>query len=121
MGSLSAKNAHARIELRDAGILFGTDVADSEPVYLNPDAMARHLHILGPPGRGKTRLIFSLFQTLCFWPKATIIVINPKGNFCHLTRDWMIERGMRRRIVWLDPGDPQGILGFNPMAPNGLS
>jgi hypothetical protein len=119
--SLSAENAHARTELRECGVPFGSDVADGEPVYLNPAAMARHLHILGPPGRGKTRLLFSLFQSLCFWPTASVVVINPKGNFCSLARDFLIARGMQRRIVWLDLGDSTGTLGYNPMQPNGMS
>ena len=90
------------------------------PLYLKLERLETHLHVIGPPGCGKSRFLLGLFQTLCGLPGATIVLINPKGRAARLARDWMIERRMAHRMVWFDPGDPQGIAGYNPMAANGL-
>ena len=106
--------------LRRYGLPLGTDTADDSTAYLALHHLARHLHLIGPPGSGKTRLLFWIFQMLCSVPKATVILMNPKGSLCRDARDWMIQSGMAKRLVWFDPGSQGGVLGYNPMAPNGL-
>ncbi len=98
---------------------MGTDCADQVPLYLKLDRLETHLHAIGPPGCGKSRFLFGLFQALCGLPGATIVLINPKGRLARLARDWMIERRMEKRLLWFDPGDARPI-GYNPMAANGL-
>ena len=99
---------------------LGTDVESDERVFLSAKRLETHLHVLGPPGVGKTRFLFSLFQQLARNRDATVIVVNPKGDFCHMARDWAITHNLVRRLVIFDPTDSEFILGFNPLRPNGL-
>jgi hypothetical protein len=113
-------NARAWWIARRRGIRMGTDCADDVALYLKLSRFETHLHCIGPPGCGKSRLLFGLFQNLCGVPGATVILVNPKGRLARMCRDWMIERRLVSRLVWFDPGDPQATAGYNPLTPNTL-
>jgi TraM recognition site of TraD and TraG len=117
---LPSSTAQMACRLRRHGLPLGTDIADGTDVHLNLKRLARHVHLIGPPGTGKTRELLGIFQALCALPEATVIVINPKGALCRMARDRMIELGMAKRLVWFDPGDLHAVIGYNPMEPNGL-
>src|SRR5207249_1509752 len=53
-------------------------------------------------------------------PRATIVLINPKGALARKARDWTIGHGQSKRLIWFDPGDAQYVAGYNPLSPNGL-
>lgn len=116
----SAKNVRAWWEARHRGIRIGNASDDSTPLYLRLDRLETHLHVVGPPGFGKSRFLFGLFQKLCGLPGATVVLINPKGRLARMARDWMIERRLTDRLVWLDPGDARATVGYNPLLPNAL-
>lgn len=105
---------------RSKRLYLGTDVETDTPVNLWRQWLETHLHVLGPPDAGKTRFLFWLFQQLVRDPYATVIVLNPKGDFCGMARDWAITQGLSRRLVLLDPRDPEVVCGYNPLRPNGL-
>src|SRR5215831_13864017 len=50
--------------VRRRGVYLGTD-ADGEAIYLLPKHLRTHLHLIGPTGQGKSRLLLWLFQLLC--------------------------------------------------------
>jgi hypothetical protein len=99
---------------------LGTDSESGNPVDLSLDRLETHLHIIGPPGSGKTRLLFSLFQQLAHVPDATLILLNVKGDLGTMARDWSIGHGYAGRLVWFDPADNERVVGYNPLQPNGL-
>lgn len=103
------------------GLELGTDVESGEPVYLPLKELETHLHLLGPPGVGKTRLLLQIFRLLCELPRATVIVFNPKGDFGRQARDAALAIGMKQRLVWFNPGEPDVVAGYNPLRPNGLA
>ena len=99
---------------------LGTDIKSKVRVDLLLDYLATHLHVLGPPGGGKSRLLLWLFQELCKIPGATVILVNTKGDLGTMARDWCIAHGYTRRLVWFDPQDEDRIIGYNPLQPNHL-
>lgn len=96
---------------------IGTNMDTGGLVRLRWDRLATHLHLMGPPGSGKTRLLLWIFQRLAREPQATVILGNPKGDLGRMARDWTIREGMADRLVWFDPRSP---IGYNPLWPNGL-
>src|SRR5437660_1394915 len=102
-------------------LYLGHDVDDGLRVSLRQEWFETHLHLIGPPGRGKTRLLLWIFQHLCRDPNATIVLINPKGGLARMARDWTISHGQGKRLVWFDPGDPQAVMGYNPLSPSSSS
>src|SRR5258708_31668582 len=97
-------------------LYIGKDTQTNEGVFLDRKWFETHLHLIGPPGSGKTRLLLWMFQELCRDPRATIVLINPKGALGRMARDWMIGHGHSKRLVWLDPGDSR-VPGSNPLHP----
>jgi hypothetical protein len=97
-------------------------VPSNEKLYLNLDWLMRHnVHVMGPPGAGKTRLLLWLFQTLCRIPRSTVILMNPKGALARQARDTALNNGMTKRLIWFDPGDRNATISYNPLWPNGMS
>lgn len=105
---------------RSRPIWLGRDVDTAEDVYLSRQWLETHLHILGPPGSGKTRFLLWLYENLAREPGATVILLNPKGDLFHMARDFAVAGGLTKRLVVFDPGDPQYLIGYNPLRPNGL-
>src|SRR5215471_6074864 len=64
--------------VRKRGLCLGTD-PDGEVIYLKPKHLRTHLHIIGPTGQGKSRLLLWLFQLLCHTGRP-IILVDPKGD-----------------------------------------
>lgn len=100
---------------------IGKDTETGEDLFLDLEWFETHLHVIGPPDAGKTRFLLSVFEHLARNPRATIILVNPKGALARMARDWAIGHGKTQRLVWFDPGDPQAVIGYNPLAPSGGS
>lgn len=98
----------------------GRNTATNQEVEFALKHFFRHVHLLGPPGSGKTRLLLHLFQSLAKIPNASIILLNAKGSLAKMALDWALSHGLSKRIVWFDPGDPDHVVGYNPMEPTHL-
>src|SRR6266705_3353529 len=59
------------------GLYLGT-APDGQPVYLSPKHLRTHLHLIGPTGQGKSRLLLWFYQLLCHTNRP-IVLIDPKG------------------------------------------
>jgi hypothetical protein len=97
---------------------LGKDMETGESVSLSAERLETHMHILGPPGEGKTRLLLWIFEQSARNPNATIVLVNPKGKLGRMARDWAIGHGQGKRLVWTDPGDDEVVFGYNPLSPN---
>ncbi len=89
------------------------------PVALSPVDSARHIHLLGPTGVGKSTLLLNLI-TQDMQAGRAVVVIEPKGD---LIAD-VLERIPPERVgdvVLLDPTDTERPVGLNPLALGGRS
>ena len=74
----------------------------------------RHIFTIGPNGSGKSRrVILPNVAQLKDW---SIVVVDPKGDLCQMTRQWRKEGGVEPVI--LNPFNVLGLgsSGFNPVA-----
>src|SRR6185295_7946234 len=106
--------------IRTKGLYLGTNVENGLGVLLNAKLLDTHIHIMGPPGVGKSRLLLWIFQLLCRIPNAAVFGLSPKGDLARQCRDWAVGHGQTKRLTWFDPGDEEHVLGWNPLRPNGL-
>jgi hypothetical protein len=112
---ISALREGARVHKR--GVCLGTG-SDGEVIYLLPKHLRTHLHIVGPTGQGKSRLLLFLFQLLLSTNRP-IVLIDPKGGLYRMARDWAMLNGFQKRLVLFDlSGDV--LPGYNPLRQNGL-
>src|SRR5262249_51230942 len=92
--------------------------ADGQPIYLAPKHLRTHLHLIGPTGQGKSRLLLWFFQLLCHTNRP-IVLIDPKGGLYRMARDWALTNGFSKRLVLFDlSGDM--LPRYNPLRENGL-
>ncbi len=105
----------------DRGLYMGTNTKSGKAVYLPLKWLPTHVWIQGPPGVGKSALLLWLFGLLCRIPRASVILINPKGALAHLARDYAFANGFGKRVVMLDPGEQDHIVGYNPLRANDLA
>jgi hypothetical protein len=103
--------------IRKRGLFLGMN-PDGQPVYLSAKHLRTHLHIIGPTGQGKSRLLLFLFQLMCSTNRP-IILVDPKGDLYQQARDWCIINGFARRLVLFDLSS-NVIPGYNPLRQNGL-
>ena len=103
--------------IRKRGLYLGT-APDGQSVYLSYKHLRTHLHIIGPTGQGKSRLVLFILQLLCHTNRP-IVLVDPKGDLYKQARDWCIANGFGKRLVLFDlSGDV--IPGYNPLRQNGL-
>jgi hypothetical protein len=104
--------------IRRRGLYMGTDTADAASCYLAAKWLRTGVHVLGPTGTGKSRLLLWLFQLLCHTNRP-IVLIDPKGGLYRMARDWALANGLSRRLVLFDLGSDI-LPGYNPLRENGL-
>ena len=59
--------------------LLAFNAFNRKPIYLNPEQMKAHWHILGGTGKGKTKFLEHIAQTL-MQRKEGVCVIDPHGD-----------------------------------------
>ena len=107
--------------VRRDGLELGQSIDEPQRVHIDLSWLDTGLHILGPTGSGKTRLLLHLFAQLSSLPKSTVVLLSPKGNLGAMARDFAISRGLTGRLSVFDPSDPDLLPGFNPLRRSSLS
>jgi hypothetical protein len=107
-----------------AGLLLGTNIANSLPVFLTPKLLSTHLHILGSTGVGKSFLIEAIIKSLILQGYG-VALIDPHGDLYHRILSfcaWLSlqkpEARLHRRLIPFDVAETRNIIGFNPVARN---
>ena len=104
--------------IRRRGCYMGTDTRDGYACYLAAKWLRTHVHVLGPTGTGKSRLLLWLFQLLCHTGRP-IVLVDPKGGLFRMARDWALANGFSSRLVLFDLSSDV-IPGYNPLRETGL-
>jgi len=106
------------------GIRLGTHLKTREPVFITPDQLKTHMHVLGGTGVGKSYFLEGLIKTLILHGQG-VCLIDPHGDLYHRTLDFCIylnqvepQRNLLHRLIPFDVAEQQQILGFNPVARN---
>jgi hypothetical protein len=107
-----------------AGLLLGTNLSTSLPVFLTPKLLSTHAQILGSTGVGKSFLIEAMIKSLILQGYG-VVLIDPHGDLYHRLLGfcaWLSmqkpELQLHRRVVPFDVAETQRIIGFNPVARN---
>jgi hypothetical protein len=105
------------LRVQKRGLYLGT-APDGLPMYLKPEHLRTHLHVLGSTGTGKSRLMLWLFKLLCHTNRP-IILADFKGGLVEMVRNWALANGYAKRLVLFDMS-ASNLLGYNPLRENGL-
>ena len=81
-----------------------------------------HLHILGAPGRGKSKFMEHLIRH-DVQNRNGLCLIDPHGGLYADVIKWCVWNGMlpRRKIVLIEPSEEKWTFGFNPLDFSGFS
>lgn len=104
--------------LRHRGVFLGADIHDHQSVFLMRKHLATHLHLSGPTGSGKSRLMLWLFELLCATNRP-IVLVDFKGGLYKMARDYAMTHGYAKRLVLFDLS-ADIVPGYNPLRENGL-
>lgn len=107
-----------------AGLLLGANVASALPVYLTPDQLRTHMHVLGSTGVGKSFFIEGVIKSLILSGQG-VCLIDPHGDlyhrileFCGYLNGQRPDLKLDQRVIPFDVGDTRDVIGFNPVARN---
>src|SRR2546425_11734954 len=92
-------------KLSNHEFFLGVNTSTANPLFLNAGWVETGIHIIGPPGVGKSMLLFWLFQLCTKIRNATIVLLDPKGDLFFLARDWAISHGLTSRLDVFDLAD----------------
>ncbi len=103
-------------------IIIGKHKDTGAEVGFDSDHLARHLHLVGSTGSGKTTaLLTSIRQILTsVYEPACMFVIDPMGNLSQDLLRWIANtrycpEGVRQRLLYIEPAREDVVLPFNPL------
>jgi len=102
-------------------ILLGHDRKTSAEVRIPKRAFETHFHLIGGTGKGKTTALHTMMHQLLLDPfdEACWFVFDRLGNFSQELLLWMASdfctEDVRKRLVYVEPGREDIVLGFNPL------
>ena len=102
-------------------VSLGTDGA-GRTVAFPRGARKYHLHILGAPGRGKSKFMEHLIRH-DIRTRHGLCLIDPHGGLYTDVLRWCVENGMlfRRKIALIEPANEDVTFGYNPLDFQGFS
>ena len=91
-------------------IHLGTDSRSGNEVGFDSDHLARHLHLVGSTGSGKTTALLKIIRQIltATYDRACLFVIDPMGNLSQDLLRWMANtrycpEGVRKRLLYIEP------------------
>ena len=103
-------------------IILGKEVGNGREVGFDSDGLARHLHLIGATGSGKTTALLTILRQIltATHEKACIFVIDPMGNLSRDLLRWMANTrycpsGVRRRLLYIEAARENIVMPFNPL------
>ncbi|MEI9932661.1 MAG: type IV secretion system DNA-binding domain-containing protein [Rhizomicrobium sp.] len=90
--------------------------SDGRRVSLTDKERARHIHILGSIGTGKSKLLEHMIRQDIAVGRG-LCLLDPHGTLADKIEEWCALRGLGgiRRIHLVRPGDDRMVPGFNPL------
>jgi Helicase HerA, central domain len=107
-----------------AGLFLGSSLSTSLPVFLTPEILRTHMHVLGSTGVGKSFFLEAAIKSLILQGYG-VALLDPHGDLYHRILSfcaWLSiqkpQLQLHRRVVPFDVAETQNIIGFNPVARN---
>lgn len=92
----------------------GTTTGPKRPVGLTTNERLSHLGVLSPTGSGKSESVLAPLLLSDVAAHRPVALVDPKAQLVEFVMDRLPESA-RDRIVLIDPSDPDGTAGFNPL------
>jgi hypothetical protein len=106
------------------GILLGDNLSTGLPVFITPDQLRTHMHVVGATNVGKSYFMEGVMKQLILAGHG-LCLIDPHGDLYHRMLDFCAymsieapELHLERRVIPFDIGDTKHMLGFNPVQRN---
>lgn len=103
-------------------IILGRSKETDEEVGFDSECLARHLHLIGSTGSGKTTAILTIIRQIltAVHEPACLFIIDPMGNLSQDLLRWMANKrycpsGVRKRLLYIEPAREDVVLPFNPL------
>ncbi len=107
-----------------AGLMIGSDLASLAPVFLTPEILRTHMHVLGSTGVGKSYFLEAAIKSLILQGHG-VALLDPHGDLYHRILRfcaWLAARKpelqLHQRVIPFDVAERRQIIGFNPIARN---
>lgn len=101
---------------KPSGVLVGRSIETKKLVALKPAQLKTHTHVVGVTGMGKSKFLEILArQIIIAKSKPALIVLDPHGDLYQDLLLFCVAKGVKDRLILLDPRERRFITGFNPM------
>jgi hypothetical protein len=106
------------------GLPLGRSIATRLPVYVTPEQISTHMHVIGGTGSGKSYFLDGVLKSLILQGQG-LCLIDPHGDLYHRILDFCTyldreqpERQLARCVIPFDVAETNQIIGFNPVQRN---
>jgi hypothetical protein len=89
-----------------------------EKVFLTSDDLKTHLHGIGAPGSGKSKMIEWIARELID-QREGFCLIDPHGTLYHELVKYLAYHRPKREVILFNPSDRRRVVGFNPFRSHG--
>ncbi len=103
-------------------IVLGKEIDNGREVGFDSDSLARHLHLIGSTGSGKTTALLTILRQILMstHERACVILIDPMGNLSRDLLRWMANArycpsGVRKRLLYIPAACESIVMPFNPL------
>jgi hypothetical protein len=106
------------------GIRLGTNLQTKLPIFVTPDELRTHMHVVGATNVGKSFFLEGIMKQLILEGHG-LCLIDPHGDLYHRMLDFCAYKSieepglhLERRVIPFDIGETKHMLGFNPVQRN---
>jgi hypothetical protein len=95
---------------------LGTALGTSKPLYLSPQARARHTYVCGGTGVGKSKFLEHCIRQDIIAnseSKCGLLLLDPHGLVYENTLAWLERSGLKRKVIPIDLRRDDWIISYN--------